>query len=121
MKAVHQKRQERLPVRLLVQRPLTVRRSNRRTSPRFRIQFLDFCGHIEKAFRSKEKSIARALYASGDGQEPMQLGMRVAGPKSEISRAAFGIKSAGHRDGLQQCRFSGSVFSNEKRHSRMEF
>ena len=120
-KVVDQQGEEGFSVRLLVQRALAVAWTDGRSGSGLRIQLLDFSGHIEEAFGSEEKSIPRTRDAPGDAQVVMQLGVRVAGPKSEVLGPAFGVEAAGHCDGLKQGGFAGAILADKERNRWMKF
>jgi hypothetical protein len=51
----------------------------------------------------------------------MQLRVRGAGIKSKVLGPAFGIETARHRDGFEQCGLAGAVLSDKESNRWMKF
>lgn len=85
------------------------------------IEVVDFGGHIEEAFRAKEKSIGGLLDSLDDTKALVEGGVGFARGEIKVPCSPFWIKAHGDGDGFQQGGFSSSVFSDDEGDFGVEF
>ena len=112
--------EERLAVRLLVQRAAAIARDDRRAERRLAVERLDLAGEVEEGLGAQEEvrpRLARAAHEAHDVAERRVGGARL---EAEVAAAALRIEAAGDRDGLDQGRLAARVGAGQEGDVRIE-
>jgi hypothetical protein len=122
--AIFQERDEGLPVGLFVEGFATVSFDEGRVVGAQRwdgVEAFDFGGDVEVGLGAEKETGAWALLAAGETNVAVELGMRGAGVKVEVARAAFGVEAGGDGEGFEEGGFAAAVFADDESDGAVEW